>query len=62
MRKRNESGVSVAPQNSLNIKLLRIEMSHVFQSVLFVSLIIDPNVGEVNYNTRRKMETVECAM
>jgi hypothetical protein len=51
----------VEHKNSLNIKLLRIEMSHVIQSVLFVSLIIDPNVGKVNYNIRWKMETLNVS-
>jgi hypothetical protein len=49
--KRNGSGVvSVAPQDSLNIKLLGIKMSHLFQYVLFVSRIIDLCVGKKNGN------------
>jgi hypothetical protein len=50
--KRNGSGaVSVALQDSLNVKLLVIEMSHLFQSVLFVLRRTYWHISKVNYST-----------
>jgi hypothetical protein len=50
--KRNGSGaVSVGPQDSINIKLLGIEVSHLFITVLFVSRKTDRHVGKVNYSS-----------